>query len=150
MGYDTWSSLYNHYVVTGAKISIKSLSASGSALHNDPAAYGIYFSDDTSVPYTDFTGFVEAKRGTYGTVTGQRNTVSRTAKWSARRYFDVKDVKDNMLRIGAPISNSPNELCMANIWWQCLDSSQATSEQDFVITIDFVARFSEPKDLAQS
>jgi len=52
MGYDTMSSLFNHYVVVGAKISIQLSRNSGTS----PIITGIYLGDDTNFPYSYFIG----------------------------------------------------------------------------------------------
>lgn len=147
LGYDQWAALYNHYVVVGAKITVKSLSGQGTPAI--AAIAGCYISDDTTFPYTNSSGMIEAKKGSWRTMTTQRNTVSFITKFSAKKFFNVVDVKDNLDRIGATVSANPTEEVYFNIWFQDLFGA-ASTDQRFQITIDYIADFSEPKDLTQS
>lgn len=147
MGFDQWAQLYNHYVVVGAKISIKSLSGqSGSSISS---ICGCYISDDTTFPYSTSDGFIEAKRGAWRTMTHQRNTVSFYVKFSTKKFFNITDVKDNVTRVGAAVGANPTEEAYFNVWFQDLDGTTSATGR-FQICIDYIADFSEPKDLVQS
>lgn len=146
MGYDNWALLYNHYVVVGCKISIKSVG--GQTIAPTAGAMGIYISDDTALPYTTLDGFVEAKRGVYRTMTYQRNTVNMSTTFSAKKFFNVSDLKDNYTRLGATVGANPAEVAMLNVYYFDLEGN--TTQQRAQVTIDYIVDFSEPKDLTQS
>lgn len=145
-GYDTWATLYNHYVVVGARINFKLFT---NAL-NAPSMMGAFLSDDTTLPYTTPDGFIEAKKGTWKTCQLRAGTMMPTAisKYSARQFYNVKDVRDNIDRLGATIGADPSEQAIFNLWFATLDGSTATCYA--TITIDYIVQFSEPKDLNQS
>lgn len=146
MGYDQWAALYNHYVVVGAKITIKSLATAQVAPYG--AIMGCYISDDTSFPYSTPDGFIESKRGSWRTLTQQRNAVSFTTKFSSKRFFNVTDIKDNLSRLGATVSGNPSDVAIFNIWYADLNNN--STSQLAMVTIDFVVDFFEPKDMVQS
>lgn len=146
MGYDIWSSLYNHYVVKGARIRISPAMDSGQAV---PAMFGVYLTDDTTPPYTTWTGYAEAKKGTIRQYLGRQSfTKSAVSKYSAKQFFNIKDVKDNVVRIGAGVGANPTEQAHFIMWFQCMDTSTETFQ--FSVTIDYIVEFSEPKDFVQS
>lgn len=147
MGFDQWSVLYNHYIVSGAKISVKKVATT---LNNaNPTVFGVYTTDDTTTLYTSWQEFSEAKRGSVNVMTGGvTNASSSIGKFSAKRFFNITDVKDNRDTIGASITASPSDGAYFSVWFQSLNLSNVT--QDFLITVDYICDFSEPRDVAQS
>lgn len=145
MGFDQWAILYNHMVVVGAKITIKWMSNVGIDIYQ---ATGVYISDDLSVPYTSVNGFIEAKRGTWRTVTTQRNSISMHTNFSTKKFFNLTDVKDNISRVGSSVDALPPEQAYFNLWYQ--NVSGGTTSADFQVVIDYIVDYSEPKDLVQS
>lgn len=145
MGYDTWTSLYNHYVVLGAKISVQTI-ADGTA----DSMTGVYITDSTGAPaYSDWTGFIEARKGTTKMIASSQVRPVRTyGKYSAKKFFNVKDVRDNLDRLGAAVTANPGEEAYFTVWFQALGG--ATLSATHLVTIDYIVEFSEPKDLAQS
>lgn len=148
MGFDQMAALYNHYLVLGSKITIRAMPDQNGDINS--AVFGVYVSDDTSTPYTDYTGFIEAKRGVYKCIANQRNQISLKYGFSTKKFFNISDVKDNRSTLGASIGSNPSEEAYFILYYQNLESPGETSEHNFLITIDFIAEFSEPKDLTQS
>lgn len=147
MGHDTWESLYNHYVVLGSKISVRLMPTSTS--NTAPGIAGIYLTDSTSVPYTVPSSFLEAKKGTYTHISPGINRLPVVKSFfSAKKYFNVTDVKDNLRSIGAAFGANPTESANFVIWYATLDAS--TQAMSLVITVDYILAVSEPKDLTQS
>jgi len=145
MGWDTWKSLYNHYVVVGAKITCTPLS---DTLGNSPFVVGVYLSDNVSLAYTSWYGFKEARKGTQILLNGGAgNTRTQTAmsKFSAKKFYNVKDVKDNYDRLGALTDDNPSESAYFNIYYQQVNS--VTDTKNILVTIDYIVDFSEPKNL---
>lgn len=144
MGHDQWAQLYNHYVVVGAKITVKCLASATVAA----GAMGCYISDDTSVPYSTLDGFIESKRGSWRTFTHQRNAVSFHTNFSTKKFFNITDIKDNFDRLGALVGSNPLDSAMFNLYY--FDLSNLTSSYKAMITIDYIVDYSEPKDMLQS
>jgi len=145
MGRDTYATLYNHYMVTGAKITVKPTHNLAATV---PYAIGVLLSDG-AVPYTHYTEFIEAKKGSWRTVTGNAtNTPSIVCKFSAKKFFNLSDTKDNSRVFGATFGSNPEELAHFHIWYQILES--ATDTIPLTVTIDYAVQFHEPKDLSAS
>jgi len=145
MGRDQWATLFNHYVVLGSKISVKFIPDNTTT---SPMAVGVYLHDDFTVPYTNSNDYIEARRGSYRLqAPGQNEQLNRpvTSYYSAKKFFNVKDVKDNIDRLGAPMAANPAENGFFHVWAQTLDNS--TDSVRFCATIDYIVLFSEPKSI---
>lgn len=143
-GYDTWSAQYNHYVVTGSKITVNIMPQNTTGAQ----IAGVYLGDDSS-NYTDSTGFIEAKKGTWKAMyLRSSGALTVGSKYSAKQFFNVKDVRDNQDRLGAVVGATPSETALYGIWFQTKDASTASIWVNVVI--DYIVEFSEPKDIAQS
>jgi len=145
MGWDQWSALYNHYVVLGAKMTLKVLPSASST---SPCIIGTIVTDGTAVPYSTPGSFIEAKRGPYRLFKATDRVVSLVQKYSSKRQFNVVDVKDNVARIGSPVTADPAEEAMFNIWFFTMDNT--TASPNVFISIDYIVEFSEPKDMTTS
>lgn len=148
MGYNSWSSHFNHYVVLGARMLVSAV-AQGS---NTTTMCGLYLSDD-STAYTDWDAFAEARKGTYKTIPKLVDGLKPTtlvSKFSARKFYNVADIRDNVNRIGAATSTNPSDVAEWHLWVQSQDKSTTGSGINLTVTIDYIVEFSEPKDIAQS
>lgn len=146
MSFNQWAALFNHYVVTGSRIKATLLSDTS---NSSPVSFGAYLTDTFTVPYTDWASFREAKKGSVQNYIGrQSKSRSVVSKFSAKKFFNVKDVKDNTDRIGAAVTTNPTEEAFFIIWCNTLDSGSDTYQ--VLVEIDYIADFSEPKDLTTS
>lgn len=144
MNYNLFETLYDKIMVVGSKLELRILSP-------DAAMNGVvlcYISDDSSVPYSNFTGYVEGRRGPYTVVTNQRTPLKLTAKFSSKKWFNVKDLRDNFERIGSGTSTSPVEDPTFNVIFQELEG--ATKSVTILATLTYACLFSDPKDQPQS
>lgn len=147
MGFDQWSALFRHYIVVGSKISIQVKNNSGSISSEQPTTVGVYLSDNNSVEYTTANGFIEAKRGQYRNIQYHKQ-VRMSQKFSAKKFFNITDIKDNEARLGAPITTNAVEEAYYVIWNQA--DGSGTSNVSFRVVIDYIVDFMEPKTLTQS
>lgn len=146
MGYDTWATLFNHYVVRGSKINVQ-VTSNGTV--PNPAYFGLYLTDDSSAPYTSYSEFIEAKRGMYKLLPQDSNrAIYLSNKFSAKRFFNVTDIKDNLDRLGSDVTANPSEQAYFMLWVQTTNAT--TQAVNAVVTIDYIVEYSEPKDLSQS
>lgn len=153
MGYDQWAALYDQYVVLGSKITAYISYKEQVAIDNPPMAVGIYLSDDAAIPYVDWQGLVEAKKGTFRMMTPmQSHPVKVMSRYSAKKYFNVTNVKDNVPRIGAPINKDPDDEAVYIIWGNTTGTHDATGSTalNVNIIVDYCILFSEPKDIPRS
>lgn len=147
MGHDTMASLYNHYVVLGSRITIR-WAQLGSTTANDMMV-GCYLNDDSATSYSTFTSIVEARKGHYKFLVQQRNQQITMCNYSAKRFFNVKDVKDNLDRLGAAVNSNPTESAKFICWAESRDGT-TTNTATLIVTIDYIVAFSEPADLLPS
>lgn len=144
MLFDTWSAMYNHYVVLGARCQVQFSSVQG-----EDFVAGVFLNNDIVMPYTSYPGYIEARRGGVKYLTNQTNTKTAYCNFSAKKYFNVKDVKDNIGRLGSTIAGNPSEVAVFSVWGQPLD--QATTQTlTMVVIIDYIVLWSEPRDIVQS
>lgn len=149
MGYDQWKSYYNHYVVLGSRISVRIIPSQDSAGYS--AAVGMYLSDNFTLPYTEYTAFIEANKGSYTICNGASTNIKALhTNYSAKKFFNVTDVKDNLDRLGSAQNADPTEAAVYNLWYQAADLSTGPTNLQYIVTIDYIVSWSEPQDLAQS
>lgn len=147
MGWDQWTNLFNHYVVVGSKITVRCLTDNANAA---PYVFGIHLQDKTTPPYTDWWGYNEAKMGTQKAIKGGTGTTNPTltCNYSAKKFYNITDIKDNFARIGALTNTDPTEVAYFAVYLQNLTAVSETAF--FTVTIDYIVDFSEPKNLALS
>lgn len=146
MGYDQWALLYNNYNVVGSKIQVR---LTGDTSISAPIAMGVFLTDYITPPYADWTGYKEGRKGSVITYTGRNSNVYKAqSKFSAKKYFNLKDVKDNTHRTGAGTGTNPTEEAYYIIWLQTLNATTDTFE--ILVQVDYIVDFSDPKELAQS
>ena len=149
MGYDQMVLQYNHYIVLGSKITVQIIPPQDSSGY--ACVCGIYLSDDTTLPYTNYTGFIESQKGTYKLMNGATTREqSITSKFSAKGFFAVTDVKDNVDRFGQTVGDNPSEQAIFNLWYQAMDGGAGPTNLLYLATIEYIVQFSEPKDATQS
>lgn len=146
MGHDQWAGLFNHYVVLGSKIHLQVSSASTPI---SPAYCGVYLTDSATAPYSNYEEYIEARKGEAKLISqDSTRTTHLNNKFSAKKFFNVKDVKDNIDRLGALVGVSPNEQAYYASWYQTANGSTDTAA--FLAVIDYIVLYSEPKDLTKS
>lgn len=153
LGWKQWTNLYDQYVVLGSKITAYISYKEQNTIDNPPMAVGIYLSDDPKIPYVDWQGLVEARKGTFRMMAPmQAAPVKVMSKYSAKHFFNVSDVKDNLKMIGAPVNADPDDEAVYIIWGNTTGTHEATESValNVNIIIDYIVLFSEPKDLARS
>lgn len=153
LGWDQWKNFYNHYTVIGSKMTLRvvpNLSTS-----SVPAAtVTIFLNDDTTLDVTN--PFIRMEKG-LGTTKlfnpnqGMDKSIMLRSFFSAKKFFSVKDVKDNLTRLGAVTGANPSEQAIFTIVYGPADnSSTSTPACQFAVTIDYIVQFSEPADLITS
>lgn len=155
IGHDQWQTFYNHYVVLGCKMSMTvshDLGLAGRAI-----VCGAYLDDDT-VAATNWQPLVESGRAAWSiinpgsSVGSEHNQKAIECYYSAKKFFNVKDVKDNITRLGAPFGSNPTENAFFKCFVACSDNSVPNENTAFTYTIilDYTVLLSEPKDLPLS
>lgn len=150
--HDTWATLYDHYIVLGSimKATITS-AASGTG---EGVVAGVLLDDSATFVVTDIELLME-KHYTKTALLTQSNSnkpLTLTKKFSAKRWFGVKDVVDNKSSYGANFGYNPSDSAYYGIFVGSLDDTYTDNPPKFniAVTIDYIVELSEPKELVQS
>lgn len=153
MGFDQWSAFYNHYVVISSKITFKVFYSSGST--DNGQVVGVFLNDDVTGP-ASISDIMEQPLSKY--VSGQstynvNSNMPLTAynSFSAKRFFNVDRVADNTRNIGAVVTANPSD----EAFFLCFFGTTPGAGADLpashcTVEIEYLAMFSEPKDLPSS
>lgn len=150
MKWDQMKLFYNHYVVIGSKITVTHLG--GAAATSKGLVAGIYLDDDTTLPGGgSLTTIIEQGRNRFKHLNAASDVRTKlSSKFSCKRFFNIKDVKDNVSRVGAPVGQDPTEQAYFNVWCASEDGATTGLYADMVAVIDYIVLFSEPSDVAAS
>ncbi len=149
-GRDEWAEFYHHYVVVGAKITCQ---FTGSGTNQPGAILGVGL-----VPTTGGLGSTPGDIAENGTANWQVGGVSAndslnhsiTAFYSAKQFYNITDIKDNIDRLGASIGSNPSEDVFFEVFFGPLNGTVDLVRSDILVTIEYIVSMSEPKTLAQS
>lgn len=148
-GWDQWTALYNQATCIGSKITIYH-HGTGTASAT-PFLVGIYLTDD-STNYTDYRTLIENRRGNFMRCTNNISSYQPRQKhtFSAKKFFNVKDVKDNVDHLGASTASvAPANEALYKVWMQPVDRASTTS-CTLTCVMEYIMVFAEPKDPAAS
>lgn len=150
LGYDQWTPFYNHYVVIGARISCQFIYSSGASPTG--IIYGVYLRDDATTMTTG-QEIMEQQLGKYRVAAASSlsspSVTTLTNNFSAKKFFNITDIKDNRDNLGAIVTTSPTDGAFFHVWASTLDGTDL-GDVDVVVTMNFIVSFSEPNNLAQS
>jgi len=148
--FDLWSQFYDHYVVIGSKITVTFNCATSSAT-SAPTIVGLLLNDDTTLTPTVPLAVIENRLGSYATfVPNSINKKTLRLTFSPKKFFGIKDIKDNIGRLGAQVTANPTDEAYFTIYVGALVPGENPDAVNGLITIDYLVKFSEPKDLPQS
>jgi hypothetical protein len=146
MGFDQWAAIYNHYVVVSCDVSVRFTHPQGTGT----IVVGVNLHDDTTAAAA-YSTLVEQGKGAWSTLVSGFGETQRTLKYhyDAKNWFNITNIKDNLDRLGGPVTGGPGDNVALGIWGQSIDYTQSGSFQA-VVQMDFLVDFSEPKDLPAS
>lgn len=151
--HDQLAILYDRYVVVGAKIKATFYPTNTTAT-GDSGVVGISIDEDTTLPASCITLLeqnaknIRYKRMRTGSSIEDPNIKTVTSYYSAKRFFGVKDVKDNK-DIGAAFGANPIRQAYFTLFAGTFDTTVDTSLQCNVL-ITFIVLCTKPKDVATS
>lgn len=148
LGFNQWEILFDHYTVTGSKISVDLISTTSNGL-TGPALVGILLDDDGTVP-TDPNTFREQNKSTYKTLgnsNGPKGQVKLVKTFGAKRYFGVSDVDDNTTRIGALMGANPADSAIYTVWSASINAAEDAAPLICQVTIEYTAKLTEAVDI---
>jgi len=147
LGFDQWFNFYNHYIVLGAKATCRFTFTSGSV----PIQIGILLNNSATLSATGYSGLNEqgrCKDQVLNASSAAKPTVL-TKKYSAKKFHNVKDLKDNFDELGALVTTDPTATALFILFAQSQDLLSTVSCR-VVIEIDYIVMYSTPKELTQS
>lgn len=153
LSHDQWSTFYDHYVVIGSKISVQ----------YTPNVYGTTGQggigvclalDDTFTTSSVLKNVLEQGNTAYRILSGMGtrggDAVRLRKGFSTKKFFGIKDVSDNITRVGAQFGANPTEDAIYSVGCVGLDSAQDPIIVTALVTIDYLVLMSEPKELPAS
>ena len=156
-GFDQWMAVYSHYNVVGSKISVKMVgtgednfawgvarTAAPNTLDNQTLEYILEWRGNKSQNSYVVVG---SENGGYANNPTRMNTL-QTARYSQKKQFG-KNATSTAELIGS-VSSNPAELSIFEIWQCPINSHMSQKTGDYVVVIDYIVLFTEPKLLAQS
>lgn len=150
LGTKEWEAFYDHYVVTSSTITCDFMSATSNV---PPMILGCYLADDATVPTTGQAlieqGLAKWQICSPGTNNGTFAT-KVTNRFTAKKFFNIKDIKDNFSRLGSTFATNPTEMAQYHLFVSALDISVNPPSIAVQVVIDYDVLFSEPKSLTPS
>jgi len=148
-GFDQLMALYNHYQVIGSKIRI-----TPTAQIDEGYVYGLQLNDAITMSSADVETICEqpyAKRRIVAPGTNKATTMSQT--FSLKKFFgannNVNTLMGNRTFMGQ-VNTSPAEAAFFIVWCASNTYPVDPSPITFHVEIEYLAKFSEPRDLPQS
>lgn len=150
LGFDQWSIFYDHYTVIGSKITAQFLSTTSTPT-TGAAVCGIRLADSVST-VADVTTAMEQGTSNYRIMTNANASgkVTLTKGFSAKKFFGLKDVKDNRGILGASMTTNPPEDAYFQVFVGPTELSQDLGDINIIVTIEYIAKLTERKTLVQS
>lgn len=150
-GFDQWMAVYSHYNVVGSKITVKLASSTSnncawgvcrtptsSQMNGHALTYLLENRYQKNVRYISFNNNTNVNM----------NNKPLTASYSQKKVFGANSAQKGDLT--GSIEANPVEGQYYEIWVAPIQGDTGLKTLDFVITIDYIALFTEPKVLAQS
>lgn len=144
------SYFYKRYMCIGSKITVKYI---GQQADNQPmtAIYIWLDLDSNMTPTQGYLSNIESGRAKGVMINNVINSrpVTLSKTFSAKKWFNVKDLKDNQQTgLGAEVGADPTKLAYFILGCQAANGTSTTTFATFSICIDYVVLFSEPQDIA--
>lgn len=159
LGFDQWMTFYDHYTVVKSSCHVSAQNTS-SASGVYPGVWGITLSDNSSgiaalgsldhVLESRMAGTDRSAPYGYagGNSDGQTKPNQITRYFDTQKFFRVNDVVGKADYRGSASTN-PNEQAYWDVWFYSILVNDP-GPVSFVVTIDYIVKFTEPKPLAQS
>lgn len=141
-GWDQWAPYFTHYVVVGSKMTCY-FTSDGTV----NGTCGVYLDDNDDAP--DNVGhMIESRRGSFSIITNQRVSAKARSTYSPKKFYNIRNIKDNIDRLGAQTTTDPADKAFFCVWFEA--EQGATATVNFVVVIDYIVEFSQPITVAQS
>lgn len=152
-GWDQWEPFYDHYIVIGSKINVKLMMNNPVSTYNKPLVAGVRLVDAAGSGTLTPNTWEWLRENGYNMkmwLPNENDTrpLRISAGYSPKKFFNVKDLKDNITRLGAQQGALPSEDAIFQIWLGTVNGDQIPGQSVLaLVTIDYLVMFSEPKRL---
>ncbi len=150
LGFKEWNVFYNHYLVSSCKLQANFMADNTNVT---PLILGTYLADDGVIPTVGQDlieqGLAKWKIVSPGTNNGTKSTIV-TNYFNAKKFFNIKDYKDNFDRLGASFQANPQEIAQFHIFASALDTTVNAPLIHVQIILDYTVILSEPRSLTPS
>lgn len=153
--WDQLKEFYEHYIVIGSKCKATFTSGATTSNYQPSSLVGIELDSDAT-PAQTLTDWLERDDRNQSSSalamaqTKGGNAVSVVKTYSPKRFYNIKDIKDNFNRLGAAVSTDPSELAYFNVMTASMDSGTNPGSISAVVEIDYLVLLSEPKEPVSS
>lgn len=147
------SAYFKRYVVIGAKFTARINTASGvtKPTHVGAMLAGLTTGGADPIPtiYTKGQSVMEAKKGSFRMIPpDSNNTYTVKSYYSAKNFFNIKDIKDKSGDLGALCSTDPTTKATFYLWCENL-AAAAVVTLYAQVTIDYIIMFQDPLDVQE-
>lgn len=152
-GFDQYAALYNLYNVINARITMKWLGNPAAGASSTCGLYGMLIDDDTNFFTSTIEELIERPRNkslknVYRYVTSNTVNSQVTLNFNPKKYFKIKSLIGES-QYTSDVGTSPTNTMYAQCYFGGALGDDLPSTR-FIITIDYIAVFSKPKDIGQS
>lgn len=152
-GWTQSSGYFKRYVVIGSKFTARINTASGVT---KPCHVGVMLgcltpggSDPIPSVYTRGQSVMEAKKGSYRMIPpNSNNTYTVKSFYSAKKFWNIKDIKDKSGDLGALVTADPTTKATYYLWCESLATGDFTTLYAQV-DIEYAILFQDPLDLQE-
>lgn len=150
LGFDQWMTFFDHYNVLGAKITMEYISDTGAPV--TPCYFGILLSDDgvSVLAKSNIEHLLESRQTTHKVGVGGDNASSKKLKavkyFSSKKFFGRNPVQTDLK--GSSITN-PSEKAFFECWAASVNGNDPVYA-NFLVTIEYIAKLTEPHGFPQS
>lgn len=150
MGMDQWAAFYQHFQVLGSRLTARFVSQSDAASTGTALAGVGLQRSATSVASVD--SVVEARDANTRIMTSAnaKQDITVTRNFSAKRFFGVKDVRDNDHLQGLCSGSDPAQVAYFNVFLAPLVSSADVASTTVSVLIEYIVLFKERNELPSS
>lgn len=151
--YDTYANLFKKAMVVGSKATwyvTPTHSQNNNTGQSSQILCGTYLSKQQLPFFSNYTAFVNARRGSMKAVSYQRNSTVVKSHYSMKKFWNIKDVKDNQDDFAVnSLDNlaNPARTAFFIIWAQNQDPNDTREGTlGFTVVMDMTICFSVPRD----
>lgn len=151
LGHDQWANFYEHYTVIGSKLKATFFSP-GDSVTTATGLVGVMLDEDTTSITSIRNMMEQAKARTRYMTTkgGPGGRVSVTSHYSPKRFFAIKDMKDNRNLVGSLFGNNPTEGAYFKIFAGPANTADDVGIISVVVEVEYICLLSERRNLLES